>query len=346
MSLKIPKPFQHWKQDFDEAPVEQIVRMYESGFAGAGSDENAKADLLSSVEYPDADAACHHFGIADSGAGKLSLTFPAIMQCYPGCLPGAAQQRGDCVSHSTKNAGLATMCCEIVAGTPDPETGRVETAPEISPEAIQAGAASSEAIYWWRDHGGDGWSCGHASSVIKNESGLWLRKNYPDFSVDLTRYSGRNAGLWGSRNPPENILQFGRQHLIRTVTECSSPESIRDLIANGYGISSCGSEGYSSSRNEDGVSERRGSWAHAMAYLGFDDRDATKQKYGGPLVLVQNSWGNWNSGPTRIMGTNLDIPGGSFWAKWSSLSRRDAYAYSAFNGWPRQRLPNWGLTWG
>lgn len=344
MALIIPKPFQSWRQDNDEAPIGQIVRMYESGFAGCGIDENAKADLLDSVEWPNADDACHAFGIADSGAGKLSLTFPAILQCYPGCLPGAAQQRGDCVSHSTKNAGLATMCCEIVAGTPDEETGRVEEAREIRPEGRINGAASTEAIYWWRGHGGDGWSCGHASRVIKDQSGLWLRQNYPEFGVDLTRYSGRNAGLYGSRNPPDNILQFGRQHLIRTVTNVNSAEACRDLIANGYGISTCGGEGFSSKRNEDGVSERSGGWSHAMAYLGFDDRAETKQKYGGPLVLVQNSWGNWNSGPTRIMGTNIDIPGGSFWARWSAVSRRDCYAYSSFNGWPRQRLPNWGMN--
>jgi hypothetical protein len=335
-----------WRQDGDSLPIDDVIRMYNAGFAGCGKDEQAHADLLSSVQWPDADAACHAFGIADTGAGKLCLTYPAIMACYPGALPGAAQERGDCVSHSTKNAGLATMCCEIVAQKPDDVTGAVEAAPELTPEGIKSGAASSEAIYWYRGYGGDGWSCDAAAMVIKDKSGLWLRKNYPDFNVDLTTYSGSKAGLYGSRTPPDNMTQFGRQHLIRTVTEVESFEALRDLIANGYGISTCGGEGWSSRRDENGYSDRQGSWSHALACLGADDRDIIKQKYGEPLVLVQNSWAEWNSGGTRILGTNRDIPGGSFWARWSAFKNRQILAFSSFNGWRRQRLPDWGIAWG
>jgi hypothetical protein len=75
-----------------------------------------------------------------------------------------------------------------------------------------------------------------------------------------------------------------------------------------------------------------------MAYTGVDDRDEVKAKYGGPLVLIQNSWGEFNSGPRRIMGTNIDIPIGSFWARWSDISRRYMCAFSSVAGWPARDI--------
>ena len=83
-----------------------------------------------------------------------------------------------------------------------------------------------------------------------------------------------------------------------------------------------------------------------MAYIGADDRPETHRKYGGPLLLVLNSWGaRWNSGPRGVMGTSLEIPQGSFWAKWSDLARRDAYAIAGLNGWPRKALPDYLGGW-
>jgi hypothetical protein len=50
--------------------------------------------------------------------------------------------------------------------------------------------------------------------------------------------------------------------------------------------------------------------------------------YKEPLALVQNSWGNWNDGSRRIFGTKLDIPIGSFWARWSDIKNREMIAVS------------------
>jgi hypothetical protein len=41
------------------------------------------------------------------------------------------------------------------------------------------------------------------------------------------------------------------------------------------------------------------------------------------------------------MGTTLEIPHGSFWARWSDISGRYSIAFSGVNGWPAQQLPNW-----
>ena len=177
---------------------------------------------------------------------------------------------------------------------------------------------------------------------------MWIRQNYADLGFDLSRYSGGTAGKWGSSPPPDKITEVGRLHLIRTATQLNSFEAVRDMLANGYGISTCGGEGFSNQRDENGVSRQQGSWAHAMAAIGADDRDIVKTHYRTRgLVLILNSWGpNWNSGPRRVMGTNFDIPLGSFWARWEDVSRRSLIALSGANGWPRKSLPEISNAYG
>lgn len=338
--------FAEWKQQADALPAAEVQQMYERGFAGVWSDTESDAEFDATITGfgGSPDGAVAGAALAGSGAGKLTILFPHVERCFPNCWPGPAQQRGDCVSKSQANANLVTMCCEIVAGTPDEVHGRPEIVPLLPPEGILQGVLSSEWIYWWRRHGGDGWHCGEAATVSVKEAGCVLRKDYPGIA-DVTRYSGKTAGKYGSKTPPADVKAIGTEHLIRTATRVSGADQVRDFLANGYGISSCGSEGFSSTRNEDGVSNRKGSWAHAMAYIGFDDRPETIRKYGGPLVLILNSWGVWNRGPRTIMGTSIEIPRGSFWARWKDVSRRTCYAMSSVNGWPQQTLPDYGYGW-
>jgi len=326
--------------------VYDVVAAYETGFVGAYGNPEAASALRDQIKaaggIPDGAMACSAYALEETGKDKLSLPVLEILKLYPDCLPGGAQGRGDCVSWSSRNAALGTMCCEITSGLPDPNSGRLEGAPEVSDTARLNGVLSTEAIYNWRRHGGDGWSCAEAAAVMLNDSGLWLRKKYDEINVDFTQYSARNAGLYGSRTPPETWRTIGKLHLVQTITEVEEYEALRDLLANGYCVSSCGSEGFSSDRDENGVSKRKGSWAHALAYLGVDDRDVIKQRYGEPLVLVQNSWGAWNGGGRRIFGTTIDIPVGSFWAKWSDIKNRYMVAVSGVNGWPPKKLRSYG----
>lgn len=311
-------------------------------YADPAASERLTQYLLMQGQAPDGGTTCRRYGLVGSGAGKLWAPFEIMQRVFPDCLPASAQTRGDCVAHSTRNACLGTLACEIAAGKPDEVTGLVEGAPDLADDARRDGVLSTEAIYWFRGHGGDGWSCDHAAEVVLKESGLWVRRKYEAIGVDLTRYSGNVAGKWGSSKPPATVLNIGREHLVRTATRARTFEEVRDLIANGYCISSCGSEAFGNTRDSNGVSRRSSAtWYHAMAYLGVDDRDATKKAYGEPLVLVQNSWGKWNTGPRAVMGTTLEIPHGSFWAKWSDISGRYCIAFSGVNGWPAQQLPNW-----
>jgi hypothetical protein len=319
---------------------------YLAGLRGVYPDPAASERLTQHIllqgQAPDGGTTCRRYGLSGTGAGKLWPVFDIIEKVFPGSLPASAQTRGDCVSHSTRNACLGTLACEIAAGKPDEVTGLLEGAPEISDEARKDGVLSTEAIYWFRAHGGDGWSCDHAAEVVLKESGLWLRKRYESLGIDLTKYNGKTAGKWGSSRPPSEVRAIGAEHLVRTATRARTFDEVRDLIANGYCISSCGSEAFSNTRDTNGVSARtRETWYHAMAYLAVDDRDEIKRAYGEALVLVMNSWGRWNTGGRAVLGTSLEIPHGSFWAKWSDLKARYCIAFSGVVGWPAQTLPNW-----
>lgn len=326
--------------------VFDVRKAYEAGFIGAYCDpehtDELKAVIAADGGVPEGAMACSQYGLEETGKGKLTLLFQEIYALYPDCLPGGAQGRGDCVSWSTRNACLGTMCAEITSGKPDEVSGKLEGAPEVSPTGIANGVLSTEAFYNFRGHSGDGWFCSDAAQVAIKKSGLWLRKNYTEIGLDLTTYSSRNAGRYGGNAPPASWLEIGKDHLLRTATVLDTFEELRDMLANGYAVSSCGGEGFSDQRDANGVSRRQGSWGHAMAYLACDDRPEIIALYKEPLVLVQNSWGNWNEGSRKILGTDILIPVGSFWARWSDIKNREMIAFSGVAGWPRKKLKSYG----
>lgn len=351
-SAFLPKDsnFVFWPDDATDVEPDEICAMYNQGFAGAWKDPVATTEfenlIVGSGGNLDGAQIAQDNGLAGAGEGKLVIPFVFVQQLLPGCWPGAAQQRGDCVAHDTKNAAMLTMCCDIVSGQPDAESGMVEGLPEIDPDGIPQGALAPEPIYWYRGYNGDGWSCEAAATVAIQKSALWPRRDYPELGINLTKYSGSLAGKYGRSAPPAAITTVGQKHLIRTSTRVKTFADLRDYLANGYGISTCGGEGWSNRRDENGVSRRSGSWSHAMAIIGADDRQIVKDKYGDALVLVLNSWGKWNSGGRRILGTTIDIPEGSFWTTWSSVSRRSMLAFSGANGWPAKKLPPLDLVVG
>lgn len=359
--------FMDWPKDAADVTTAQVIMAYNAGFAGAKkATENVLAEWRAKSLYPDGVAAAHQFGLADTGAGKLVAPFVHVLEMFPNCWPGRqGQGRGDCVSWSTRNAILLTMACDIVAGQPDIRTGQPEEAPEVPQAGIEDGVLSTEAFYWYRGYDGDGWMCHDAATVACNEAGLVPRKAYPDLGLDLTAYSSRTAGRWGRTPPPANVGDVANDHLAHQSTEITgSFESIRDYLYNGYGCSSCGGEGLSDQRDQNGASRRSGNWAHAMGYIAADDRDVIKQLYSEPLVLDLNSWAKWNSGPRDIYQSaalvpgskkqlwiergivnpqtgNIMIPEGSCWVRWSEWKHREVLAFSGVNGYPARNVDPW-----
>jgi hypothetical protein len=78
-----------------------------------------------------------------------------------------------------------------------------------------------------------------------------------------------------------------------------------------------------------------------MAWIACDDTGSN-----GPSFLIQNSWGKWNSGGHPDWGP---IPDGSFLitadVAQGMLNGRAAYAYSDFDGFPPQKLPDYGFDY-
>ena len=329
------------------------LKEYSAGLRGAfsdpRSDEEFEDSILRAGGNPDGGEVAHQWEFAGRGEGVLTATWMHVEGQFPGCWPGAPQAVGDCVSHGCKNACLTTLACELASGEPDEVTGKVEGKPEIPVAGVKDGALSTEMIYVWRvgqmgPRSMDGWTCSDAAKHVTTNAGLWLRKKYDQFGFDLTKYSVNNIRRYLGRTPPDDVRDYGRQYLARTATNVRGREQVRDFLAAGYGVFFCSSLGWSNSRNEDGVSYTRGSWAHSQSWIGYDDRPETIRKYREPLVCVLNSWGRWNRGGRKVLGTNLMIPEGAYWTPASTIDRCSGIALSSVAGWPPRKLKSYGAS--
>lgn len=322
--------------------LQQVIDEYEGGFKGCSYSEAAARSLQATVEANgqtfDGHEACLSNGLTPQA--MLALPFMAAEKLFPGCFPGGAQGRGSCVAWSTRNAAWGSYCADLLYG----ENEDRGSAPELSPVAIDNGCVSTEAIYWYRGKDSDGWFCDAAVEVALNKAGLVLRKNYPELGFDLTEYSARTEGKWGSIPPPPDVRDATDNNLVKNATKVNTWEDVCAMLVNGYCLTTCGSEAFSKRRNAYGICDRTsGTWYHAMAVTGLDSRQETIEREGCGLLLVQNSWGDYVSGADVIWGTNIRIPTGSFWARWDDFKRRQMIALGPSHGWPAKQLPDWGL---
>ena len=295
------------------------------------------------MQDADGGSVAHQWEFAGAGKGKLSLLFPAIDAVFPGALPGPPQLWGDCVGAAAANAYLGSLAQEIVDARPDEVTGVVEGPPDIPELGVRQGVVARESIFAWRGKSSDGWFCSAAAKAV-TEKGVLVRKPYPELGIDLTKYTNETIRLGGARPPSDKWLEESSKYVARTATFVTGREQVRDFIAAGYAIFQCSALGFERTRNEDGVSRQTTVWHHAQLWSGFDDREITIKKYGQPLVLWTNSWGSWNSGSRRILGTAIDIPPGSYWALASTIDKCQCIALSSVAGWPRRKHTTFGAT--
>lgn len=300
---------------------DELYRLYKKGFQGCLWEEHIFEHLLSNSKY-----AYFKDGskkIVNTGKGRLSTPYKSVLK-FDKNPYNERQTVGDCVSHATRNA------CDI--------TRAVEIDIKKDREAWIAKGAT-EAIYGARGHGGEGMSCARAAEFVSKYGGILVRKNYPGI-IDLSKYDGRLGAKWGGRGLPDNVLDLANDYQIKTVSLIKTIEEARDALANGYGLSVCSNYGFSNKRDAKGFAKPQGSWAHAMAWIACDDTGSE------PAFLVQNSWGKWNSGGHPEWGP---IPDGSFLITADTaqgmLNGRAAYAFSDFDGFPLQKLPDYGFDY-
>jgi len=318
---------------------------YSSGFVGCRKDPRADevfADYV--LRYggdPNGANVAYDWGLEQAGAGKLSTLWVTLEKVFPGCLPGPSQLYGDCVSHGSAHCLGGSIAAEIWSNKPDEVTGRLEGVPDMPEEGIKNFPIAPESLFAWRGYNGDGWVCSEAAKTAC-EKGFLIRKPYPELKIDLTEYNEKTIKLGGATPPGEAWLRESKQHVARTATFVKGREQARDFLASGFAVFNCSNLGFERTRNEDGVSRQVGSWGHSQCFLGYDDRPETHKKYGQALVLWCNSWAKWNSGPRKVMGTDLLIPEGCYWALADTIDRCQCIALSSVAGWPRRKHTTWG----
>lgn len=298
---------------------QDLYNNYRKGFSGCLWEEHIYEELLENSKYAYFKDGAKK--IKNSGRGKLSTPYKSLLKFDKKAFD-ERQTTGDCVSHATRNACDISRAVEI----------------DIKKERegwIARGA--TEAIYGARGHGGQGMSCARAATFVSETGGIIVRKNYPGVA-DFSKYNGGLGAGWGGRGLPDKVIDLANDHQIKTTSLVRTIEEARDAIANGYGLAVCSNVGFSNKRDKKGIAKVSGSWAHAMAWIACDDTGSE------PLFLVQNSWGKWNDGGHPDWGP---IPDGSFLitadVAANMLAQNGSYAFSEFDGFPVQKLPNYGF---
>lgn len=276
--------------DFVEMDPEEICSIYSSGFKGSiGSKQQsllaaAASDDFYSV-YPQA---------KDAGRRRLLLPYIYALAFDPGFGRDESQTTGDCVSMSTRWAGMINYTSDAYLGLTTYE-----------------GRFATENIYGWRGHRGQGAHCGRLATYVSTSGpgGFLVRKNYGN-GVDLSRYTSSIGHNWGGPGTPTWLNTIAASNKAMRVYQCTSMNMAIDALAFGFGLSVCSGYGFNNVRNQHGLCEVKGGWNHAMSWVGCDATDWAYDNYGGPIPLVQNSWGPWNRGPKRF-----DQPDGSFFIR-------------------------------
>jgi hypothetical protein len=297
----------------------ELYNEYRKGFSGCIWEQHVFDRLMETSKYAYfADGAKR---IKNSGKGQLSTPYKSVLKFDKNAYI-ERQTTGDCVSHGTRSA------CDISRSIEIDLKGDKES-------WIARGA--TEAIYGARGHGGQGMSCARAADFVSKNGGILVRKNYPGIA-DFSKYDGNLGAGWGARGLPDKVIDIANDHQIRTVSLILTVAEARDALANGYGIAVCSNYGFSNKRDSKGFAKQSGSWAHCMAWTACDDTN------GEPSFLVQNSWGKWNDGGHPEWGP---IPDGSFLihadVAEGMLKQNGSYAFSDFNGFPPQKLPDYGF---
>jgi hypothetical protein len=300
--------------DTDWGTPEKCLEMYSGGFVGSICDKDDANQLMGELPQPLFTFAAHR--LRDSGRGQVSLPFRSVLHFDKDAYT-EIQTTGDCVSHSTRSAADISRAVEIHAGEQEAWHHR----------------GATEAIYGSRGYSGQGMTCSQAARFVNSQGGLLLRKDYG--FADFSEYDSTKGSRWGRRGVPVKVVQEAERHQVGTISLITTTEEARDALANGYGLSVCSSFGFNVYRDREGFCRRDGRWNHAMAWIAVDDASDRRG------FLIQNSWGNYVTGPKRH-----GQPDGSFWIDWKvagkMINQRGAWAFSNVDGFPPRQLPDYG----
>lgn len=282
-------------------------------------DKRAIADFIANTHKPF--LAQQNAEIKGSGAGKQVRLMAAYEKVTGVPFVPHKQEIGDCVSHGFTLGAEVLSAVEIAAGQREEWRTKFSTEATYGLSRVEIGGGRIR---------GDG-STGAWGAKAVTHYGVLLRRRYPQY--DLTKYDPTLAKRWGDLGVPDELESHLREHPIKTATLVTSYADAIDALANGYPIPVCSNVGFRMETDRDGFLVPRGSWAHCMVAVGFDDASERKG------VEIINSWGDrWLSGPKHKLGA---VAGG-FWVDANvfdrMLKQSDSYSLSGFNGFPRRKI--------
>lgn len=266
--------------------------------------------------------------MAGSGEGKRALLWPYVIALDPLSFT-EVQDTGDCSSHAARNARDGTRAVQIC----------IQKKPE---DFVVRGA--TEPTYGARGHSGQGMSPAVAA-MFEKDVGFLVRKKYEGV-VDLGKYTSRIGTNWGSTGVPENVKELCRQHRVGVIRQIAHVSDARDALANGYCLASGQFASWAAAPNSQDIHPRTsGGWSHSMATVGMD---FTRKHWPFDVFFIQNSWGGWNQKPKNWPADYPPWVPGMIVTKaddWEvCVSGGDCYAYGSVDGFPPQKLPDYGTV--
>lgn len=254
--------------------------------------------------------------LANIWQGQEIGLWMAAKQVTGSHLPADKQTIGDCVSHGYARGTDYLYCIKQSAGLVD---------------GYQEGqtSAQSEFIYGSSRKGHLGWSDG--------SNGIWavngLGRDGYAFRLGK-KYDGnlaKNNGYYGVK-PTDDTLA-------RPLTDYAlleTPQDAANALLSGSPCPICSNQGFTETRNADGICQASGTWNHCMLVIGL--YKVLAEWY---FVILQ-SWGDISpKGPIPSVG----FPSNAFGCSWNTMGRilkqQDSYALEAIRGWKPVENVSW-----
>lgn len=293
------------------------------GWAGKPAEKGGRPELVAEAfEMWTSKAARFEVKGAAPAAGKRSMLWEVGRKMLGTDPPNYPQEIGCCVSFGAKNA------IEYVQFFPLLNGDRIKWTRVFPPYMYGCGRVFIGKGQMGRQDGSVGsWQ---AQAVQK----------YGTIAIDAPRcppYSGAVARDWGYNGPPDSLVTLGEKHIIKTTAPVSTWNDVVTALVNGYPCTIASNVGFDMTTRSDGFNHYSTHWGHQMCIIGVDD-DATD-----PYACILNSWGDvhgqikdfktgdiWPVGTLRVRKADIE----------SILAEQDSFAYSAFEGFPAQSLPD------
>lgn len=240
--------------------------------------------------------------------------------------PRLAQLIGDCTSFAAKNCMETLQAVEIVINRD------LEEWKEIF--SCYVYGCGRKYILGGRISGDGSTGSATAGALIK----------YGCLSVDVPNcpsYSAKISREWGRNGPPQEFIEIGKKHLVKSATKITTWEQLVTALKNGFVCNVCSNQGFTMKAvdGEFGWNEARGSWAHSMAILGIVNGVNGVEDH----VCIENSWGSQAHSPLKdLVHRNVDWPLCTLRVRRKvvekMLAQNDTYAYSSFDGFPKRQI--------